>query len=115
LENRIPYKSYQKRAVEKEWNFEYNIFYWKGGFIILKENEYLQLQKFCLGLFLMLLFMIAVTFFEFSANPTLFSANRTYSTVQILLFLVVFISPFIFTFIISKCKNAVLAMLNLVK
>ena len=81
----------------------------------MKGNEYIQLQKFCLGLFLMLLFMIAVTFFEFSVNPTLFSANMTYSTVQILIFLVAFISPFIFTFIVSKCKNAVLAMLNLLK
>lgn len=81
----------------------------------MKEKEYIQLQKFCLGLFLMLLFMISVIFFEFSANPTLFSANRTYSAVQILLFFVVFVSPFIFTFLVSKCKNAVLAMLNLVK
>ena len=79
----------------------------------MKGNEYIQLQKFCLGLFLMLLFMIGVTFFEFSANPTLFSANRTYSTVQILLFLAVFVSPFIFAFLVSKCKNVVLAVLNL--
>ena len=81
----------------------------------MKEKEYIQLQKFCLGLFLMLLFMIGVTFFEFSANPTLFSANRTYSAVQILLFFFVFVSPFIFTFLFSKCKNAVLTVLNLVK
>lgn len=61
----------------------------------MKSSDYRLVENFCLGLFLQLLTMITVIFMEFSSNPTIFSADRTFSFSQIILFIVVFFFPFV--------------------
>lgn len=60
----------------------------------MKKSDYLIVENFCIGLFLVLISMMVVTFVEFSINPTIFSANHTFSVKQLLLFTLMFFLPF---------------------
>lgn len=73
----------------------------------MEKSDYLIVEKFCIGLFLVLISMIVVTFVEFSMNPTIFSANHTFSAKQVLLFMFMFFLPFGLSVLKKNVKNKV--------
>ena len=73
----------------------------------MKKSDYLIVENFCIGLFLVLISMMVVTFIEFSMNPTIFSANHTFSVKQVLLFAFIFFLPFGLSILKKNINNKV--------
>lgn len=73
----------------------------------MKKSDYLIVENFCIGLFLVLISMMVVTFIEFSMNPTIFSANHTFSAKQVLLFMFMFFLPFSLSVLKKNIENKV--------
>ena len=79
----------------------------------MEKSDYIIVEKFCIGLFLVLISMIVVTFIEFSMNPTIFSANHTFSVKHVLLFIFMFFLPFGLSVLKKNIENKVLFSLSI--